>query len=69
LAFEKNANFFAENCQKSRKIVITTSTPDELAGKKSAKVLPNPYIVKNDRKTFFRGKKEKFYDLQKSAQK
>jgi hypothetical protein len=29
LAFEKNANFFAENCWKSQKIVIITSTPDE----------------------------------------
>jgi hypothetical protein len=28
LVFEKNANFFAENCQKSPKIVIITSTPD-----------------------------------------
>jgi hypothetical protein len=27
LFFEKNANFFAENCQKSQKIVIITSTP------------------------------------------
>jgi hypothetical protein len=27
LVFEKNANFFAENCRKSRKIVIITSTP------------------------------------------
>jgi hypothetical protein len=27
LAFEKNANFFAENWQKSQKIVIITSTP------------------------------------------
>jgi hypothetical protein len=25
--FEKNANFFAENCQKSQKIVIITSVP------------------------------------------
>jgi hypothetical protein len=24
----KNANLFAENCQKSQKIVIITSTPD-----------------------------------------
>jgi phosphoribosylformylglycinamidine (FGAM) synthase-like amidotransferase family enzyme len=30
LAFEKNANFFAENYQKSQKIVIITSTPDGL---------------------------------------
>jgi hypothetical protein len=28
LIFEKNANFFAENCRKSPKIVIITSTPD-----------------------------------------
>jgi hypothetical protein len=28
LVFENNANFFAENCQKSQKIVIITSTPD-----------------------------------------
>jgi hypothetical protein len=27
VVFEKNANFFAENCQKSPKIVIITSTP------------------------------------------
>jgi hypothetical protein len=27
LVFKKNANFFAENCQKSSKIVIITSTP------------------------------------------
>jgi hypothetical protein len=29
LVFEKNANFFAENRQKSKKIVIITSTPDQ----------------------------------------
>jgi hypothetical protein len=28
LVFEKNANFFAENCQKSQITVIITSTPD-----------------------------------------
>jgi hypothetical protein len=27
LVFEKNAIFFAENCQKSQKIVTITSTP------------------------------------------
>jgi hypothetical protein len=27
LVFEKNANFFAENWQKSQKIVIITTTP------------------------------------------
>jgi hypothetical protein len=31
LVFEKNANFFAENCQKSPKIVIITLTPAHLA--------------------------------------
>jgi hypothetical protein len=30
LVIEKNANFFAENCRKSQKIVIITSTPDAL---------------------------------------
>jgi hypothetical protein len=30
LFFEKNANFFAENGQKSQKIVIVTSTPGQL---------------------------------------
>jgi hypothetical protein len=30
LDFEKNANFFAENWQKSVKIVIITSTPGAL---------------------------------------
>jgi hypothetical protein len=28
LVFKKNANFFAENWQKSEKIVVITSTPD-----------------------------------------
>jgi hypothetical protein len=27
LVFEKNANFLAENCRKSQKIVIITSVP------------------------------------------
>jgi hypothetical protein len=35
LVFEKNANFFAENCQKTQKIVIIKSTP-EAFGKKLA---------------------------------
>jgi hypothetical protein len=29
LVFEKSANFFAENCQKSQKILIITSTPGD----------------------------------------
>jgi hypothetical protein len=28
LVYKKNGNFFAENCQKSPKIVIITSTPE-----------------------------------------
>jgi hypothetical protein len=28
LVFEKNANYFAENWEKSQKIMIITSTPD-----------------------------------------
>jgi hypothetical protein len=32
LVFEKNANFFAENCQKSQKVVIITSAPEEQSG-------------------------------------
>jgi hypothetical protein len=30
LAFEKNANFFAENWQKSQKIVVITSVPEKI---------------------------------------
>jgi phosphoserine phosphatase len=41
LVFEKNANFFAEICQKSQKIVIITSTPDEFV-KKVAKNKAQP---------------------------
>jgi hypothetical protein len=33
LVFEKNANFFAENCRKSQKIVIITSTPGHSFGR------------------------------------
>jgi hypothetical protein len=32
LVFDKNANFFAENCWKSQKIVIITSTTPEGQG-------------------------------------
>jgi hypothetical protein len=35
LVFEKNANFFAENWQKSQKIVIITSTPGTDGNKNS----------------------------------
>jgi hypothetical protein len=37
LVFEKNANLFAENWQKSFKIVIITSTPEIMDGKQSKK--------------------------------
>jgi hypothetical protein len=40
IVFEKNANIFAENCRKSQKIVITTSTPD------LTQLSPNPCAVK-----------------------
>jgi hypothetical protein len=30
--FEKNSNFFAENCRKSQKNVIITSTPSHPVG-------------------------------------
>jgi hypothetical protein len=43
LVFEKNANFFAENCRKSQKIVIITSTPDGLC-EKSPKKKHKPYF-------------------------
>jgi hypothetical protein len=43
LVFEKNANFFAENWQKSQKIVIITLTPDEFV-KKIAKRYSNPFF-------------------------
>jgi phosphoserine phosphatase len=33
LVIEKNANFFAEKWQKSQKIVIITSAPDEFVEK------------------------------------
>jgi hypothetical protein len=36
LVFEKNANFFAEHCQKSQKIVIITSTPGRTASESHA---------------------------------
>jgi hypothetical protein len=35
LVFEKNANFFAENCRKSQKIVIITSTPGDACSPKN----------------------------------
>jgi hypothetical protein len=42
LVFEKNAIFFAENWQKSQKIVILTSTPDETVnGQQNKKSLIN----------------------------
>jgi hypothetical protein len=45
LVFEKNANFFAENCRKSPKIVIITSTPDLTA--------PRQQIGSFDHSTFY----------------
>jgi hypothetical protein len=39
LVFEKNAIFFAENCQKSQKIVLLTSTPDQTPRRPSVPML------------------------------
>jgi hypothetical protein len=44
LVFEKNANFFAENCRKSQKIVIITSTPDEPVKKIRPKISPTRFF-------------------------
>jgi hypothetical protein len=41
LVFKKNANFFAENWEKSQKIVIITSTPDEFV--KNDQMKPSPF--------------------------
>jgi hypothetical protein len=49
MVFERNANYFAENCQKSQKIVIITSTPDEFVNK-SPKTQPNPFLSKSIRR-------------------
>jgi hypothetical protein len=45
--FEKNANFFAENCRQSQKIVILTSTPGQ-HGKllDDLKEAPKAYVEK-----------------------
>jgi hypothetical protein len=39
LIFEKNANFFAENCRKSQKFVIITSTPGPVS-----RVVKRPFL-------------------------
>jgi hypothetical protein len=44
LVFEKNSYFFAENCQKSQKIVIITSVPDEFV-KKIAQNVAQPVFL------------------------
>jgi hypothetical protein len=46
LVFEKNANFFAENWEKTQKIVSITSTLDEFV-KKVTKMEPNPFFAQN----------------------
>jgi hypothetical protein len=47
LVFKKNANFFAENCRKSQKIVIITSTSD-LFDKKIRPMAQNVARPKNE---------------------
>jgi hypothetical protein len=56
LVFEKNANFFAENWQKSPKIVIITSTPDEFAKKSRPKCSQTCFLAKLTH-NFFRRRK------------
>jgi hypothetical protein len=46
LVFEKNANFFAEICQKLQKIVIIASTPDELEKKITQNVAQPNFLSK-----------------------
>jgi hypothetical protein len=59
LVFEKYANFFAENCRKSQKIVIITSTPGHPAGKatemKRQKVWQDFVLWRHTLLTFHRG--------------
>jgi hypothetical protein len=45
LVFEKNAIFFAENCQKSQKIVIITSVPVIAADLQEVLLVPLPDAV------------------------
>jgi predicted dinucleotide-binding enzyme len=50
LVFEKNANFFAENRQKSQKIVIITSVPGQASQSSFPHLItrppnPVPYII------------------------
>jgi hypothetical protein len=57
LVFEKNANFFAENCRKSQKIVIITSTPGH-AGSNKDKAETVSYrgsLISSNEKVFVRG--------------
>jgi hypothetical protein len=42
LVFEKNANFFAKNWEKSQKIVIITSTPGNSTLKKTLSIAGLP---------------------------
>jgi hypothetical protein len=51
IGFWKNANFFAENGQKSQKMMIITSTPDDFA-EKSPKAQPNPFLSQLIRNSF-----------------
>jgi hypothetical protein len=52
LVFEKNAIFFAENCQKSPKIVIITLTPGHPDTKPALAVLVMQKNASQTKKTF-----------------
>jgi hypothetical protein len=45
LIFEKNVNFFAENCRKSPKSVIITSTPGHWEKKLNFPILPHTALI------------------------
>jgi hypothetical protein len=51
LVFEKNANLFAENWQKSQKIEIITSTADDFM-KKIAQNFAKPLLCQNESNTY-----------------
>jgi hypothetical protein len=57
LVFEKNANFFAENVQKSQKIVIITSTPELEMDRKNFRI--KTVIARKSRTIFCRESCEK----------
>jgi ABC-type transport system involved in Fe-S cluster assembly fused permease/ATPase subunit len=66
LVLQKNANFFAENCQKSQKFVIITSTPSSLVRFSNTKIfnstLKNEWLLRRA-KFHFRIKHFTYVDI------